>query len=170
MSQNLQVMKFGGTSVGDAECIRRAAEIVANAACEGSVVAVVSAMSGVTNRLIQAAHASAQGAEQTGASLAAELRSQHATAIFALVGDAARRVQLTADTEAILQEVTNLCRGTALLRELTPRTLDAIASAGERLSARLLTAALSELGTLAVAVDCYDEQAWEGGAADRRNA
>ena len=58
---NLQVMKFGGTSVGNAECIRRAAEIVAGAASEGSVVAVVSAMGGVTNRLIEAAQASAAG-------------------------------------------------------------------------------------------------------------
>ena len=52
MNGNLQVMKFGGTSVGNAECIRRAAEILARAAGDGSVVAVVSAMGGVTNRLI----------------------------------------------------------------------------------------------------------------------
>jgi aspartokinase len=52
MRDNLQVMKFGGTSVGNAECIRRAADIVARAAGAGSVVAVVSAMGGVTNRLM----------------------------------------------------------------------------------------------------------------------
>ena len=49
-------MKFGGTSVGDAACIRRAAEIVKSAAAHGPVVVVVSAMSGVTNRLIKGAH------------------------------------------------------------------------------------------------------------------
>jgi aspartokinase/homoserine dehydrogenase 1 len=59
MRDNLQVMKFGGTSVGNAECIRRAAEIVARAARERSVVVVVSAMGGVTNHLIEAAQASA---------------------------------------------------------------------------------------------------------------
>ena len=156
MSHNLQVMKFGGTSMGDAQCIRRAAEIIAAAAQEGLVVAVVSAMGGVTNRLIRAAQTSAQGDEQTAASVTSELRAQHTTAISDLVKDPARRAELTVETESILQEVANLCRGTALLRELTPRTLDAIASAGERLSARLLAASLSELGAPSVAIDATE--------------
>ena len=56
MKPALQVMKFGGTSVGDADCIRRVASIVHSAATKHPVVVVVSAMSGVTNRLVQAAH------------------------------------------------------------------------------------------------------------------
>jgi aspartokinase len=55
MRPRLQVMKFGGTSVGDASCIARAAKIIADGARQGGCVAVVSAMSGVTNRLIDAA-------------------------------------------------------------------------------------------------------------------
>src|SRR5579871_4074000 len=55
MTKPLQVMKFGGTSVGDATCIARSAQIVASAAKGMRVVVVVSAMSGVTNRLIDAA-------------------------------------------------------------------------------------------------------------------
>ncbi len=55
MSARVQVMKFGGTSVGNAECIARAAKIIAGGARDGGCVAVVSAMSGVTNRLIDAA-------------------------------------------------------------------------------------------------------------------
>ncbi len=55
MKARLQVMKFGGTSVGDAACIARTAQIIARAAKENGCVAVVSAMSGVTNRLIEAA-------------------------------------------------------------------------------------------------------------------
>lgn len=156
MKETLQVMKFGGTSVGDAECIRRTAEIVANAARQGSVVVVVSAMGGVTNRLIAAARTSGQGDEQIGATITRELRAQHAKASSALVEEDSRRAQLTAETEVILQEVANLCRGTALLRELTPRTLDAISSAGERLSARLLAAALRELGCPSQAVDATE--------------
>jgi len=54
-------MKFGGTSVGDAECIARTAQIIAKAAKENSCIAVVSAMSGVTNRLIEAARRRRQG-------------------------------------------------------------------------------------------------------------
>jgi len=156
MTHKLQVMKFGGTSMGDAQCIRRAADIVAAAARQGSVVAVVSAMGGVTNRLIKAAQVSEQGDEQAAAAVTGELRSQHATAISDLVADTSKRALLTAETETILQEVANLCRGTALLRELTPRTLDAVSSAGERLSARLLAASLCELGLPAVAVDATE--------------
>ena len=52
MSTMLQVMKFGGTSVGDAACIARTAQIIATAAKKNQCVVVVSAMSGVTNRLM----------------------------------------------------------------------------------------------------------------------
>ena len=55
MKKPLRVMKFGGTSVGDASCIARVAQIVRDAARESSVVVVVSAMRGVTNHLIEAA-------------------------------------------------------------------------------------------------------------------
>jgi aspartokinase/homoserine dehydrogenase 1 len=156
MNGSLQVMKFGGTSVGNAECIRRAAEIVARAAGEGSVVAVVSAMGGVTNILIEAAQASARGDMDAAGNLAETLRRQHQEAIEILIGAGDRRAQLAAELEQIIEEVTSLCRGTALLRELTPRTLDAISSAGERLSARLLANALRELGLNAEAVDATE--------------
>ena len=156
MNGNLQVMKFGGTSVGNAECIRRAADIIARAAGEGPVVAVVSAMGGVTNRLIEAAQASAAGDMDAAGNLAETLREQHQGAIEILIGDGDKRAQLAAELREIIDEVTSLCRGTALLRELTPRTLDAISSAGERLSARLLASALRELGLNSVAVEATE--------------
>src|SRR6185436_11191699 len=152
MNHNLQVMKFGGTSVGNAECIRRAAEIVARAAREAPVVAVVSAMGGVTNRLIEAAHSSATGDVNAEGSVVESLKHQHETATEILIADADQRAQLATELNQIIEEVSSLCRGTALLRELTPRTLDAISSAGERLSARLMAGALRELGTKAIAV------------------
>jgi aspartate kinase len=155
-NNNLQVMKFGGTSVGNAECIRRAAEIVARAAGEVSVVVVVSAMGGVTNRLIEAAQASATGDIDAAGNLAEALQRQHDDAIEMLVGAGDRRAQLAAEMNQIIQEVTSLCRGIALLRELTPRTLDAISSVGERLSARLMASTLRELGVKAVAVDATE--------------
>jgi len=156
MNGNLQVMKFGGTSVGNAECISRAAEIIARAAGEGSVVAVVSAMGGVTNRLIEAAQASAAGDMEAAGNLAETLRQQHQGAIEILVEDGNKRAQLAAELKEIIEEVTSLCRGTALLRELTSRTLDAISSVGERLSARLLASALRELGLNSVAVEATE--------------
>ena len=70
MTARLQVMKFGGTSVGDAPCMARTAQILAQGARAGACVAVVSAMSGVTNRLIEAAQrAGAGGKEQSTAVL-----------------------------------------------------------------------------------------------------
>jgi len=146
-------MKFGGTSVGDGECIRRAAEIVASGAAAGPLVVVVSAMSGVTNRLIAAAHASARGETQIAGELAESLRAQHRAAIDLLITDQEARAKLAAEAETIIQEVSGLCQGTALLRELTPRALDSISSAGERLTARLLADALCDLGLVGVALD-----------------
>jgi len=156
MRENLQVMKFGGTSVGNAECIRRAAEIVAKAARQHPVLAVVSAMGGVTNRLLEAAQSSAVGDMDAAATLAETLRRQHQEAIDILLGDEDGRTKLAAELKEIIEEVTSLCRGTALLRELTPRTLDAVSSAGERLSARLMASALRELGVKAIAVEATE--------------
>lgn len=156
MSDNLQVMKFGGTSVGNAECIRRAADIVARAAFKGPVVAVVSAMGSVTNRLLEAAQSSAVGDMDAAGTLAEALRRQHQEALEILLGDEDGRTKLAAELREIIEDVTSLCRGTALLRELTPRTLDAISSAGERLSARLMASALCELGLKAIAVEATE--------------
>jgi aspartokinase/homoserine dehydrogenase 1 len=152
--EKICVMKFGGTSVGDATCIRRAAEIIADD--KGSLVVVVSAMSGVTNRLIEAARASGAGNAQAAGELVEALRSQHLAAIETLVSDGSTRAQLIAETERILGEVASLCQGTALLRELTSRALDTISSAGERLSARLLASALCALGLKGMAVEATE--------------
>jgi aspartate kinase len=149
-------MKFGGTSVGDAACIRRAAEIVAGAARERPIVAVVSAMSGVTNKLLAAAEAAKRGDETAGDRLAAELRAQHEAACAELVSDPARRAAINAANAKIINEVANFCRGTALLKELTPRASDAMAGAGERLSVRLLSGALQALGAAGVAVEATE--------------
>lgn len=156
MKEKLQVMKFGGTSVGNADCIQRAAEIIAASASDSKVVAVVSAMSGVTNRLIEAANLSETGDSRAGEELSVLLNKQHGDAIETIVSDQSKRAALTSETERIIAEMARLCRGTALLHELTPRALDAIASAGERLSARLLAAALVELGVPGVAVEATE--------------
>ena len=156
MKHKTQVMKFGGTSVGNAECIRRATEIIVTAARNCRVVVVVSAMGGVTNRLIEAAQKSGTDDASAADELANVLRKQQSEAVAALVQDEGRRARLTAETEEIIGEVTRLCRGTALLRELTPRTLDAILSVGERLSARLVASALCELGIEGIAVEATE--------------
>src|SRR4029077_11782357 len=155
MVSSLCVMKFGGTSVGDADCVRRAAAIVQSAAARGPVVVVVSAMSGVTNRLIQAAQGSEQG-EQKFLSLVDQLRTQHSVAVEALVRDPQRRSSISDACNEVLAELERLLRGTSLLRELTPRALDAVSGIGERLSAPLVAGAITELGIRGVAVSATE--------------
>ena len=156
MNKNLRVMKFGGTSVGDAARVRGSAEIIADAARAGRVVAVVSAMGGVTNRLVEAAHAAAGGDASAGESLREALRARHAAAVETLIADGAERAALLAEVERVAGEAATLCRGTALLRELTPRAFDALTGVGERLSARLVAAALRGMGVRGVAVEATE--------------
>jgi aspartate kinase len=167
MNKKLQVMKFGGTSVGDATCIRRSATIVANAAKDFSLAVVVSAMSGVTNRLIDAAHNAKRGDRGAGKNLADALRKQHFEALAALVLDSAARIPVEQRIDEILAEGSRLYEGTALLSELTPRTLDAISSLGERLCAPVFSAALSQMGVATHAIEATElivTDSFHGGA------
>ena len=149
-------MKFGGTSVGDADCVRRAAAIVQSAAAQGQVVVVVSAMSGVTNRLVQAAHRAEAGDEDFIAGLMGELQQQHGTALEILVRDPQKCVPIAEAIHEVLAELDRLLRGTSLLRELTPRALDAISGIGERLSTPLVAGAICEIGLRSVPVSATE--------------
>lgn len=167
MKHKLQVMKFGGTSVGDASCIARAAQIVAKAGRENAIVAVVSAMSGVTNRLVEAATRAGAGDPQAGTTLIEALRHQHHDALAALVPPETRRSVVARRIDETLAQGQRLFDGTALLRELTPRALDTICSLGERLCAPIFAAAVSELGVQATAIEATDliiTDSYHGGA------
>ncbi|MGB7843973.1 MAG: aspartate kinase [Candidatus Acidiferrum sp.] len=167
MSTRLQVMKFGGTSVGNAECILRAARIIAKSAQEGRCVAVVSAMSGVTNRLIETAKTALTGNATGAAAVMEVLRKQHEAALNSLVENPEERERVHKRLEEVLAEGRRFCEGTALLRELSPRTLDAISSLGERLSAPLIAAAVRGQGLQSEAVEATElivTDAFHGGA------
>jgi aspartokinase/homoserine dehydrogenase 1 len=167
MKPRLQVMKFGGTSVGDASCITRTAKIIARAAKENPCVVVVSAMSGVTNCLIEAAKTAQAGNAAEAEAIMDALRQQHETALSSLLPDEQKRARLRQRMEQVLAEGRRLCEGTALLRELTPRVLDAISSLGERLSAPLVSAAVHELGVCSEAIEATElvvTDAFHGGA------
>jgi aspartate kinase len=152
----ISIMKFGGTSVGSAEAIARATDILAVANRNSAVVGVVSAMSGVTNGLIEAARRAETGAEAAADEMAESLRSRHSAVIDELISDPVRRESLNAELRALINEITNLCRGTALLHELTPRGFDAICGAGERFTARVVAATLNERGIPAEAVEATE--------------
>jgi bifunctional aspartokinase / homoserine dehydrogenase 1 len=156
MSRPIQVMKFGGTSVGDASRIRSAAAIAAEASKERAVVVVVSAMSSVTNTLIAAAGKAATGDEAAAEALTRALQEKHHDAIGNLISDIENRRQLLSEIDALIERAANYCRGCALLGELSPRALDVIAGTGERLTARMAAAVLREMGLRGVAFDATD--------------
>ena len=167
MKKKLQVMKFGGTSVGDATCIARAAKIIADAGKANDCVAVVSAMSGVTNRLVAASKNASAGNQGEGAALVDALSKQHETALQQLISNEGKRAPVRARMKEIFAEAQRLCDGTAMLRELTPRTLDALSSVGERLSAPLVAGALNEMGVRSEAIEATElliTDAHHGGA------
>jgi aspartokinase/homoserine dehydrogenase 1 len=167
MRKPVQVMKFGGTSVGDASCIGRVVEIIRNASRECSVAVVVSAIGGVTNRLIEAAMESKAGNESGVAGVFAQLRKQHAEAVTALIHSEGQRRRLQRKVEDLFADGERLCQDTISRRELTPRTLDAISGLGERLCAPLVAAALVENGLASEAIEATDlvvTDSYHGGA------
>lgn len=140
------VQKFGGTSVGSSESIRRVGRIVKSSLANRPVV-VVSAVGGVTNKLFRLSELALARVpwEREFDAIAA----QHRTIQSELAID-------VPEIEALLAELHDLVRGIALIREATPRTLDYSASFGERLSARLVAAHFVSIGIDARATDAWD--------------
>src|SRR5262245_6096623 len=118
----MKVLKFGGTSVGSAENLAKVLGIVRAEGKDPFPVVVASAHSGVTDELLAQARAAAKGKYSL-----AKLRERH-RALWAEIGVDAAII------EPLFQELDDLLRGLALVRELTPRTLDLVASYGERWS------------------------------------
>jgi aspartate kinase len=145
------VLKFGGTSVGSAERIRGVAERLRER-LERGPVAVVSALSGTTDQLIRAARAAAVR-DPPGAAGIEAIRERHLAVVRELFVAGERRERMLAAVDAIVQELRTLCTGVHYLGELTPRSLDAIASVGERLACEIVAEALAEAGLPARALD-----------------
>ena len=148
------VQKFGGTSVADPQAIRRLIEIARTARARdgrGPVV-VVSAMSGVTDALLAvAARAGAAHVDDAIARLG-PLRERHLAAITAVAPNSGGH-EVAAYTNSQFDELEAIARALGVLREVSPRTLDAVASIGELLSSRLIAAALEEAGVPGTWVD-----------------
>src|SRR3954454_24333859 len=150
---SLQILKFGGTSVGSATAISAAAAITSAATRDHQVVVVASAMSGVTDALLRAAHAAVIGDGQTFVDTAAELERKHGAAARELINDEHELYPLDTMTSRLLDEFQTLCHRVQVLGELTPRALDAISSLGERMSTPLVAAAFRQHGLRADAFD-----------------
>ena len=151
------VIKFGGTSVGSVDAIGQAAEIVlVQAQGWKRLVAVVSAMSGVTDALTQGARSAAHGDEATYRAIVADLRVRHYRVVDELLDPNGERAALLSTVDEYLDEFAAFCHSVHVLGEVTPRAMDAITSLGERINARVLAALLRQQGGRSEAVDATE--------------
>jgi aspartate kinase len=140
-------MKFGGTSVGNAAAITQAADIVQQAFNENHRLLVVSsAMSGVTDMLIQGARTAAAGDASRYQVLASEMRQKHETAIRTLLTSEVERISIRDEVDALMEEFETMCYGIYVLREASPRVMDKVCSLGERMSVPIVSAVLRQRG------------------------
>lgn len=145
-------MKFGGTSVGESAAIEQVVGILSDSRTRTrQVVAVVSAMSGVTDLLQEGILQAATGNGTRHREVSERLGRLHLGAAAKLLGDEAPA--LASEVEAILDSYVRICDSVAVLGELTPRALDHALGLGERMSAPLVAAALRRRGVLADAVE-----------------
>ncbi len=148
------VMKFGGTSVGAAEAMAQAVNIIVNTRLEWPrLVVVTSALAGGTNVLLDSAVSAAVGDLNACCQAASELSRRHHALIDALIFDSVRRESLRQEVNQLIDEFINFCRAIHILGEATPRVLDAVAGLGERLSVRILAAAVDAAKTPAVFIE-----------------
>ncbi|MEO0559952.1 MAG: aspartate kinase, partial [Bacteroidota bacterium] len=147
----VHVAKFGGTSVGTPDRVRRVVELVMHEPVEGRRVVVSSAFGGVTDRLLAAVDAAvARTGEHRG--IQREVRERHTEALLALARED-ERAGLAEGLDALFTEIGELLYGVYLLRECNARFRDAIVSAGERASVPLVAAAFRAAGHPAKALD-----------------
>ncbi len=147
-------MKFGGTSVADADAIRRLIDIVKGQARRSGAppVVVVSAMSRVTDLVLKMAADASRGERQTIPAGIDELWQRHCAAAESLL-PAPDREPLIQQLRQQIEELRAMLTALAILREASPRSLDGIASVGELLSSRLVAGAFVAAGVDAVWID-----------------
>src|SRR5512145_692240 len=157
------VMKFGGTSVQDAAAMRNVTDIVLRARAHTPLV-VLSACSGVTNGLINLAKKSAAGHVQEAMDSVAALRDRHcAIAEMLFQGAGAQQGESRSNSQALALvknkvahdcgDLEKLVQSLAVLKELTPRTLDQFAAYGEQWSSLLFSHELLQRGVGAHLID-----------------
>jgi aspartate kinase len=149
------VVKLGGTSVGDAEAIRRSAEIVRSRLARQPIV-VVSALPGATNALIAIPEQALKGQLIGAVRNIQALRERHLEQAELLLGDTPECAEVCGEMSVLFDEVASLAEALSVLGDLTPRSLDAIAATGERISSILVTTAYNAASLPAVHVDARE--------------
>ena len=139
------VMKFGGTSVADPDAIDRLIGIVRGQLRQRPQrppIVVVSALAGVTDKLIEATRHAEEGDGPRAEAALRALLDRHVT--MAAAGAPASGTALQASVRADFDELIGLVRALAVLREVSPRSLDAVLASGEIVSSRIVAAALAD--------------------------
>jgi len=147
----MRVLKFGGTSVGTSDSIRKVAEVLRG---RKNIVVVVSAVGGITNRLIKTAELAASANE----AYEQELQSidrHHMDLIRALI-TSKDQTSLIGKVKLLLKNLEDLLHGISLVRDLSPRSLDLVQSYGERISAQIIATFLAQEGIAAHYIDSRD--------------
>ena len=144
----MKVFKFGGTSVGSVAALRLATEHVHKAAPD--VTVVVSAMNGITDLLLAGVREAAASGDIHAPAEAYRARYHEIVDAFAL------GAALRAEVDTFADEYVAIGRSVAILRELSPRTLDAAVARGERMLARIFAALLEQRGLKVDYVDAAE--------------
>jgi aspartate kinase len=149
------VMKFGGTSVADPDAINRLIGIVRRQQATSSdgtaPVVVVSALAGVTDRLVAVAQMAEDGEAGRAAAELEALEERHMNVATAVT--TASRARLLAEVRCEFQELSGLVHALAVLREVSPRSRDAVHAVGEVVSSRIVAAAFADQGVPATWID-----------------
>lgn len=135
----MKVLKFGGTSVGSVESIRHIQQIISQQTDD--CIVVVSALGGITDQLLKAAHLALEAGEEY-MEIYQAIRSRHIDMVNTLITNPTTRQMLCLELEGILDELRSILFGVHLVKDLSDKTEAAIVSYGERMSSRIVTAAL----------------------------
>ena len=132
----MKVMKFGGTSVGSVNSILNVKKIVE--AEKEPVIVVVSALGGITDKLIATSHMAANGDSAYEVAMA-EIKKRHIDMIEELIPDGSQKENLLLIANQLLTELAGIYKGLYLIRDLSAKTLATVVSYGERISSRIVT-------------------------------
>ena len=135
----MKVLKFGGTSVGSVDSIRQIQQIIARQTDD--CIVVVSALGGITDQLLKAAHLALENGEEY-MEVYQQIRQRHLDMIQTLIENATVRQMLCHEIERILDELRSILFGVHLIKDLSPKSEAAIVGYGERMSSRIVTATL----------------------------
>lgn len=151
----MDVLKFGGTSVGTVESINQVIEIISKKRKNSQKIAVVySAMGGVTNKLIEIGKLASQN-NLTYLEILKSIEDRHINIAKSLTEVKSQSV-LIASIKGLFNEIEDLLKGITFIKELTNRTLDLLLSFGERLSTTILTFSLNDRNIKSEYVDARE--------------